>query len=148
MYYGCSPVDPIYMQVLDLNTLEARTEVVACFNSDKENHGWERTGELNELSRRPYIEGAWMTAHQGKYYLQYAAPGTEWKSYADGVYVGTSPAGPLSEGRDMVVSLRPVVRTIGKPRPIQFLSGICLNAGYLSIRPALIKTAICLRTPI
>ena len=77
MYYGCSPVDPIYMQVLDLNTLEARTEVVACFNSDKENHGWERTGELNELSRRPYIEGAWMTAHQGKYYLQYAAPGTE-----------------------------------------------------------------------
>ena len=69
MYYGCSPVDPIYMQVLDLNTLEARTEVVACFNSDKENHGWERTGELNELSRRPYIEGAWMTAHQGKYYL-------------------------------------------------------------------------------
>ena len=42
----------------------------------------------------------------------------------------------------MVVSLRPVVRTIGKPRPIQFPSGICLNAGYLSIRPALIKTAI------
>ena len=96
MYYGCSPVDPIYMQVLDLNTLEAKTEVVACFNSDKENHGWERTGELNELSRRPYIEGAWMTAHQGKYYLQYAAPGTEWKSYADGVYVGTSPAGPFT----------------------------------------------------
>lgn len=54
----------------------------------------------------------------------------------------------LSEGRDMVVSLRPVVRTIGKPRPIQFPSGICLNAGSLSIRPALIKTAICLRTPI
>lgn len=27
----------------------------------------------------------------------------------------------------MVVSLRPVVRTIGKPRPIQFPSGICLN---------------------
>lgn len=40
MYYGCSPVDPIYMQVLDLNTLEAKTEVITCFNSDKENHGW------------------------------------------------------------------------------------------------------------
>ena len=25
MYYGCSPVDPIYAQVLDLNTLEERT---------------------------------------------------------------------------------------------------------------------------
>lgn len=107
MYYGCSPVDPIYMQVLDLNTLEARTEVVACFNSDKENHGWERTGELNELSRRPYIEGAWMTAHQGKYYLQYAAPGTEWKSYADGVYVGTSPAGPFTYMENSPVSYKP-----------------------------------------
>ena len=95
MYYGCSPVDPIYMQVLDLNTLEAKTEVVACFNSDKENHGWERTGELNELSRRPYIEGAWMTAHQGKYYLQYAAPGTQFNVYGDGVYVGKSPLGPF-----------------------------------------------------
>ena len=107
MYYGCSPVDPIYMQVLDLNTLEAKTEVVACFNSDKENHGWERTGELNELSRRPYIEGAWMTAHQGKYYLQYAAPGTEWKSYADGVYVGTSPAGPFTYMENSPVSYKP-----------------------------------------
>lgn len=82
--------------------------------------------------------------------------------YTDFLY-GTSPAGPFTYmenspvsykptgfigGRDMVVSLRPVVRTIGKPRPIQFPSGICLNAGSLSIRPALIKTAICLRTPI
>lgn len=107
MYYGCSPVDPIYMQVLDLNTLEAKTEVITCFNSDKENHGWERTGELNELPRRPYIEGAWMTAHQGKYYLQYAAPGTEWKSYADGVYVGTSPAGPFTYMENSPVSYKP-----------------------------------------
>lgn len=107
MYYGCSPVDPIYAQVLDLNTLEARSEVVACFNSDKENHGWERTGELNELTRRPYIEGAWMTAHQGKYYLQYAGPGTEWKSYADGVYVGDSPLGPFTYMENNPVSYKP-----------------------------------------
>ena len=39
MYYGCSPVDPIYAQVLDLNTLEARTEVITCFNSNKEEYG-------------------------------------------------------------------------------------------------------------
>lgn len=107
MYYGCSPVDPIYAQVLDLNTLEARSEVVACFNSDKENYGWERTGELNELPRRPYIEGAWMTAHQGKYYLQYAGPGTEWKSYADGVYVGDSPLGPFTYMENSPVSYKP-----------------------------------------
>lgn len=58
MYYGCSPVDPIYVQVLDLNTLEAKSKVIECFNSDKEKHGWERTGEHNELTRRPYVEGA------------------------------------------------------------------------------------------
>ena len=28
-----------------------------------------------------------MTKYNGKYYLQYSGPGTQWKSYADGVYV-------------------------------------------------------------
>lgn len=107
MYYGCLPVDPIYAQVLDLNTLEARTEVITCFNSNKEEYGWERTGEHNELPRRPYIEGAWMTAHQGKYYLQYAAPGTEWKSYADGTYVSDSPSGPFTYMENSPVSYKP-----------------------------------------
>jgi hypothetical protein len=41
----------------------------------------------------PYIEGAWMTKHRGTYYLQYSAPGTVWKTYADGLYTSTSPAG-------------------------------------------------------
>ena len=36
-----------------------------------------------------------MTKHQGKYYLQYAAPGTQFHSYADGVFVGTAPLGPF-----------------------------------------------------
>ncbi len=107
MYYGCSPVDPIYVQVLDLNTLEAKSEVIECFNSDKEKHGWERTGEHNELTRRPYVEGAWMTKHDGRYYLQYAAPGTEWKSYADGVYVSNSPTGPFHYMDNNPVSYKP-----------------------------------------
>jgi len=107
MYYGCSPQNPIHVQVLDLNTLEDKTNVIDCFNSQKEIHGWERTGECNELPRRPYIEGAWMTAHQGNYYLQYAAPGTEWKSYADGVYVSESPTGPFRYMENSPVSYKP-----------------------------------------
>ena len=43
----------------------------------------------------PYIEGAFMTKHEGKYYLQYACPGTQYNIYADGVYVGESPLGPF-----------------------------------------------------
>jgi len=37
------------------------------------------------------MEGAWMTKHNGKYYLQYGAPATEFSGYADGVFVSTDP---------------------------------------------------------
>jgi hypothetical protein len=39
----------------------------------------------------PFIEGSWMTKHNGKYYFQYGAPGTEMSGYADGVVVGSKP---------------------------------------------------------
>ena len=35
---------------------------------------------------KPYIEGAFMTKHGDTYYLQYACPGTQYNTYADGVY--------------------------------------------------------------
>ncbi len=47
------------------------------------------------FSNRPYIEGPWMTKYEGKYYLQYAIPGTQYNVYGDGVYVGESPLGPF-----------------------------------------------------
>ena len=47
------------------------------------------------FSQRPFIEGAWMNKFDGKYYLQYACPGTEFNTYADGVYVGDAPLGPF-----------------------------------------------------
>ena len=37
-----------------------------------------------------------MTKHNGKYYLQYAGPGTEFKSYSDGVYVADKPLGTFT----------------------------------------------------
>ncbi|MCK9422827.1 MAG: family 43 glycosylhydrolase [Bacteroidales bacterium] len=61
-----------------------------------DDHGWERFGENNtDTITNPYVEGAWMTKHNGKYYLQYAAPGTEWNVYADGFYVSERPLGPF-----------------------------------------------------
>ncbi len=45
---------------------------------------------------KPYIEGAFMTKHDGKYYLQYACPGTQYNTYADGVYVSEHPLGPFT----------------------------------------------------
>lgn len=59
------------------------------------------------FTRRPYIEGAWMDKHNGKYYLQYACPGTEFNSYADGVYVGDSPLGPFRLAANNPYSFHP-----------------------------------------
>lgn len=62
-----------------------------------------RSGMTNEALTKiflavgqPYVEGAFMTKHDGRYYLQYAAPGTQYNTYADGVYVGQSPLGPFT----------------------------------------------------
>ena len=58
-------------------------------------HKWESAGDLNELTETSWIEGPWMTRQGGRYYLQYSAPGTEWKTYAVGLYEGESPLGPF-----------------------------------------------------
>ena len=47
------------------------------------------------FSNKPYIEGAWMDKHDGRYYLQYAFAGTQYNTYGDGVYISDSPLGPF-----------------------------------------------------
>ena len=59
------------------------------------------------FSRRPYIEGAWMTKHNGRYYLQYACGGTQYNTYSDGVYVGESPLGPFTLANNNPYSYKP-----------------------------------------
>lgn len=107
VYYGSSNHDPICVRTFDLQSLEQTAGPTVCLNSDHAHHGWERPGERNEMAQRPYIEGAWMTKHKDKYYLQYAAPGTEWKSYADGVYIGLAPDGPFTYMHNSPTSYRP-----------------------------------------
>ena len=59
------------------------------------------------FSRRPYIEGAWMDKHGGKYYLQYACAGTQFNTYSDGVYVSESPFGPFRLAENNPYSYKP-----------------------------------------
>jgi hypothetical protein len=72
------------------------------FKLHPDEHGWERFGQdhsgllANGQPTLPYIEGAWMTKHDGRYYLQYGAPGTEFNAYANGTYVSDKPLGPFS----------------------------------------------------
>lgn len=59
------------------------------------------------LRKRPYIEGAWMDKYRGRYYLQYACPGAEFNTYADGVYVADTPLGPFIPAANNPYSYKP-----------------------------------------
>ena len=107
LYYGCSDVKPIYGVELDRNTLMPLGIPVECFNEDSANNGWERPGDTNKSKNRPWTEGAWMTKFKGKYYLQYSTPGTEFRSYCDGVYIADSPLGPFRLMENNPFSYRP-----------------------------------------
>lgn len=107
MYYGCSNINPIYAVELDRKTLNPIGQPVACLNENTAQNGWERPGDTNKSKEKPWTEGAWMTKFKGKYYLQYATPGTEYRSYADGMYVGESPLGPFRLMKNNPFSYRP-----------------------------------------
>jgi len=97
IYFGSSNDHPIYGQELNRFTFRPVEERKELIRLHDDVHGWERFGEhADNAFLRPFIEGAWMTKHQGTYYLQYAAPGTEFSSYADGVYTSVFPLGPFT----------------------------------------------------
>jgi xylan 1,4-beta-xylosidase len=92
LYWGCSNFLPIYGVRLD-SKMHPVTEPEVFIKHNQDIYGWEVPGEFNELTRNGWNEGAWMTKYNNRYYLQYAAPGTEFKIYADGVYTSDSPLG-------------------------------------------------------
>lgn len=97
LYHGSSNVYPIYGQAIDRKTFDPIGPRVPLFNLVDSLHGWERFGEHGDNTfLRPFMEGAWMNKHAGKYYLQYGAPGTEFSGYGDGVYVSDKPLGPFT----------------------------------------------------
>ena len=108
MYYGWSQFMPFKVVELDKDTFKEISEPKVLFFGDHRRHGFEsrRNGDVIYSiynGRRgyyeeeyPWIEGPWMTKHNGKYYLQYAAIGLEFLSYSHGVYVGDSPTGPFT----------------------------------------------------
>ncbi|HTL56001.1 MAG TPA: family 43 glycosylhydrolase [Candidatus Limnocylindrales bacterium] len=108
MYFGSSNVYPIYGIELDfanrLTYIGTAQEMIALH---PELHGWERFGRNHTSTIKPFIEGAWMTKYNGKYYLQYAGPGTEYNVYANGTYVGDGPLGPFTYAPNNPVSYKP-----------------------------------------
>lgn len=105
LYWGSSDTLPLYGAQVDfqLDSREGEGKRLAFVTKPKDfirldpvNHGWERFGPDHSMGGKPaYVEGSWMNKHDGRYYFQYAAPGTEYNVYATGVYVGKGPLGPF-----------------------------------------------------
>lgn len=109
MYWGSSNTYPLRVKELNRkDRFKPSEKTVELFKLHGDKHGWERFGENHsDTVLAGYMEGAWMTKHNGKYYLQYAAPGTEFNVYGDGVYIGDSPLGPFTYAPNNPVSYKP-----------------------------------------
>lgn len=109
MYWGSSNKFPIRARALDKDLRFRPSEKIhELFNLDGKKHGWERFGENHtDTVLGGYIEGPWMTKHNNKYYLQYAAPGTQFNVYGDGVYTSDSPLGPYTYAPNNPVFYKP-----------------------------------------
>lgn len=109
MFWGSSNTYPIRGIELDRNhRFIPIGETKELFNLDMSKHGWERFGENHsDTVLGGYMEGPWLTKHDGKYYMQYGAPGTEFNVYADGVYVADHPLGPYTYQMHNPVSYKP-----------------------------------------
>lgn len=108
MYFGSSNLYPLYGVELDYNRrLTYKDEPRGLIYLYPHVHGWERFGPNHTSPITPFTEGAWMTKYNGKYYLQYGAPGTEYNVYANGTYVGDDPLGPFTYAPYNPVSYKP-----------------------------------------
>lgn len=82
-------------------------EPTAILSGHPETIGYEHTGEDGMGAAAPWIEGAFVTKYNGRYYMQYAAPGTEFNTYANGVYVSNAPLGPYTLAANNPFSMVP-----------------------------------------
>lgn len=109
MFWGSSNVYPIKAKILNKNhRFSASDSTYQLFGLDMKKHGWERFGENHsDTVLGGYMEGAWLTKHNNKYYMQYAAPGTEFNVYADGAYMSDSALGPYHYAPNNPVFYKP-----------------------------------------
>ncbi len=133
LYWNSSNVYPLNVIELDkAKHLAYKGTPHWLFGLDPQKHGWERFGQDHrDSTTQPYIEGSWMTKRGGHYYLQYAAPGTEYNVYATGVYVGDNPLGPFTYASYNPVAYKPggFVQGAGHGNTFQDVYGNWWNTG-------------------
>jgi beta-xylosidase len=115
LYWDSSNIYPIYGEKIAFEDgrFVYQTRPQPLLSLHPKEHGWERFGQdhcgclPDGTHIEPYIEGAWMTKVGERYYLQYAAPGTEYNAYANGTYVGSTPLGPFTYAPSNPVAYKP-----------------------------------------
>jgi xylan 1,4-beta-xylosidase len=116
LYHGCNENKPLMAVELDTQKFLPIGKELEVIQPDLQKRGWEVAGDANlgkiegdttVKNLLPWIEGSWMNKINGKYYLQYSAPGTQFKSYADGVFVSDSPMGPFTYASYSPFSYKP-----------------------------------------
>lgn len=115
MYNGSSNKFPMYGIELNRKTMQPIGTRKEMYLLEPWRFGWQRFGEhMDNTFLDPFIEGSHMTKHNGKYYLQYGAPGTEFSGYADGLLMGNDPLGYFEPQSDpLSIKLGGYVRGAG-----------------------------------
>ncbi len=134
MYWGSSNLYPIFGAELDKSkqlTYKSKNNYKELIYLHPELHGWERFGRNHRDTIKPFTEGAWMTKNNGKYYLQYGAPGTEFNVYANGTYISDDPLGPFTYAPNNPISYKPggFMTGMGHGNTFQDLYGNFWNTG-------------------
>jgi hypothetical protein len=108
-YYGSSNEYPLKGVEIGRDDFYPVGKISDIMTLHPDRHGWERFGMNNDdtTTLNPFMEGSWVNKHNGKYYFQYGAPGTEFKVYADGVYVSDHPLGPYTYQKHNPMSYKP-----------------------------------------
>jgi hypothetical protein len=135
-YGGCSNTNPILGVEIDRKTLDIIGEPVKLIGENRNKYGWEVRGDYSTVYEElPWIEGAWMNKYNGKYYLQYASPGTEFKSYNDAVYVSGKPLGPFTIANHNPFAYKPEGFATGAGHGSAFrdIYGNCWHFGTVTV---------------
>ena len=107
-YWGCDNVQNIMGIELDpKDNFKAIGQPATLITHQEKVIGWERPSDKNDKEAPGYNEGPSMLKYKGRYYLQYASPGTEFDSYGDGLYTSDSPLGPFKKADYLPVSVKP-----------------------------------------
>ncbi|MET0308064.1 MAG: family 43 glycosylhydrolase [Sphingomonas sp.] len=139
LYWNSSNVFPLYGMEIEFKDgrliYKGKAQSMLALHPDQ--HGWERFGQdhsgglPNGTPIKPFMEGAWMTKVNGRYYLQYGAPGTEYNAYSNGTYVSDKPLGPFVYAPYNPVAYKPggFVQGAGHGSTFQDVHGNWWNTG-------------------